>query len=144
MHIRTILVALDGSAASGRALAMAEELAAPYSARLVLLTVLERLVLLAGEFPTLQDPAPEVQATARKELERKASEQTARGRRAEICVAVGEPCETLLELAERYEADVIMTGRSGKGAVARMVMGSVTTSLLHRSDRPSSSFPEWS
>jgi len=42
----------------------------------------------------------------------------------------------LLDMAERYEAGVIITGRSGKGAVARMVMGSVTTSLLHRSTKP--------
>jgi nucleotide-binding universal stress UspA family protein len=136
MHIRTILVALDGSAPSERALAMAEDLAAAYSARLILTTVLERQVLLAGEFTTLQDPTPEAQKVVRNELEQKVSALTARGRRAETCVAVGEPCATLLELAGRYEADVILTGRSGKGAVARVVLGSVTTSLLHRSTKP--------
>ena len=136
MQMRTILVALDGSAPSGRALAMAEDLAAAYSARLVLTTVLERLVLLAGEFTTLQDPTPEAQAIIRKELERKAAELTARGRRVETCLAIGEPCATLLEMAERYEADLIVTGRSGKGAVARVVLGSVTTTLLHRTAKP--------
>ena len=136
MHIRTILVALDGSVPSERALAMAEDLAGAYSARLILTTVLERLVLLAGEFTTLQDPTPVAQAIARKGLEQKVSELTARGRRAETCVAVGEPCATLLELAGRYEADLVVTGSSGKGAVARVILGSVTTSLLHRSTKP--------
>jgi len=136
MHIRTILVALDGSAPSERALAMAEDLAGAYSARLVLTTVLERQVLLAGEFTTLQEPTPEAQTIVRRGLEEKARALTSRGRRAEICVAIGEPSGTLLDMAERYEAGVIITGRSGKGAVARMVMGSVTTSLLHRSKRP--------
>jgi len=136
MHIRTILVALDGSAASERALAMAEDLAAAYSARLVLTTVIERQVLLAGELSTLQEPGIETQALIRKGLEEKAKALVARGRRAEACVAVGEPFATLLELADRYEATVIVAGRSGKGALARMVMGSVTTSLLHRSNRP--------
>lgn len=136
MHIRTILVALDGSTPSERALAMAEDSAAAHSARLILTTVLERMVLLAGEFTTLQDPTPEAQEVARRELEQTVSALTARGRRAEACVAVGEPCATLLELAGRYEADVILTGRSGKGAVARVVLGSVTTSLLHRSSKP--------
>jgi nucleotide-binding universal stress UspA family protein len=136
MHIRTILVALDGSAQSERALAMAEDLAGAYSARVVLITVLERQVLLAGEFTTLQEPTPEAQALARRGLEEKARSLTSRGCRAEICVAIGEPCATLLDMAERYEAGVIVTGRSGKGAVARMVMGSVTTSLLHRATKP--------
>lgn len=136
MHIRTILVALDGSAPSERALAMAEDLAGAYSARLVLTTVLERQVLLAGEFTTLQEPTPEAQTIVRRGLEEKARALTSRGCRAEICVAIGEPSGTLLDMAERYEAGVIITGRSGKGAVARMVMGSVTTSLLHRSTKP--------
>jgi nucleotide-binding universal stress UspA family protein len=136
MHIRTILVALDGSAPSERALAMAEDLAGAYSARVVLTTVLERQVLLAGEFTTLQEPTEEAQAIVRRGLEEKARALTSRGRRTEICVAIGEPCATLIDMAGRYEAGVIVTGRSGKGAVARMVMGSVTTSLLHRSAMP--------
>jgi len=136
MHIRTILVAVDGSAPSERALAMAEDLAAAYSARVVLTTVLQRQVLLAGEFTTLQDPTPEAQAIARRGLEERARGMSSRGCRAEACVTIGEPCEALLDLANRYEAGVIVTGRSGKGAVARMVLGSVTTSLLHRATTP--------
>ena len=136
MHIRTILVAMDSSAPSERALTIAEDLAGMYGARLVLTTVLERKVLFAGELSTLQEPSPEAQALVRKGLEEKARTLGARGRRAEVCVAIGEPWETLLELADRYEASVIVAGRSGKGALARMVMGSVTTSLLHGSTRP--------
>ena len=136
MQIRTILVALDGSAPSGRALAMAEELAAAYSARVVLTTVMERQVLLGGEFTTLHEPSSDAQALVRKGLEERARALSTRGCRAEVCVAIGEPCATLLELAGRYEATMIVSGRSGKGAVARLVMGSVTTSLLHRSNRP--------
>src|SRR5215470_1937705 len=110
MHIRTILVALDGSAPSGRALAMAEDLAAAYSARVVLTTVLQRQVLLAGEFTTLQDPTAEAQATARRALQERARAMNSRGCRAEACVTIGEPCDALLDLANRYEAGVIVTG----------------------------------
>jgi nucleotide-binding universal stress UspA family protein len=136
MHIRTILMALDGSATSERALGMAEDLAATYGARLILTTVLEPVILMAGEFSTVQDPTPEACHIALRALEDKAVGLAARGCRVETCVEVGDACGTLLRLAERFEADVIVAGRSGKGAVARALLGSVTTALLHRSAKP--------
>jgi len=133
MHIRNILVGYDESAPAKRALAMAEDIAAQYGARIVLVSVLEPI-----NAPPLQIMYPTEQAIsdARRVVEAEAGRMHAEGRRVEAFVEVGGPARTLLELAQRLEVDVTVVGRSGKGAVARAVMGSVTTSLLHGTTKP--------
>jgi nucleotide-binding universal stress UspA family protein len=135
MKFRNVLVGFDGSAPSERAIAMADELAGQHGARMVLVTVLEPLP--ASQLPTgLEYPSAEQCDLARSQLERQASELRAKGRKAETRVEIGSPSHVLLDLADKFEADLIVTGRSGKGAVARMLLGSVTTALLHRTSKP--------
>ena len=137
MHIRKILVAYDGSAPSDRALALAEDLAGQYAARLELVIVIQPIPALTGELPVgLTLPTPEDRRAMELGLEQKAEGLRSRGRLVETHVEVGDPAATLLDFADRLGVDLLVAGRSGKGAVARAFMGSVTTSLLHRSTRP--------
>ena len=69
-------------------------------------------------------------------LRQRAERLRTEGRSVGHLVEIGDPTERLLNLADRLEVDVTVLGRSGKGAVARLLMGSVTTSLLHQSKRP--------
>jgi nucleotide-binding universal stress UspA family protein len=133
MHIRNILVGYDESAPAKRALALAVDLSAQYGARIVLVSVLEPI-----NAPPVQIMYPTEQeiSNARRVLEAEAKRLHAEGRRVEAFVEVGVPARTLLELAQRLEIDVTVVGRSGKGAVARAIMGSVTTSLLHATTKP--------
>jgi nucleotide-binding universal stress UspA family protein len=137
MHIRKILVALDGSAHSDRALALAEDLAGQYGARLELVMVMQPIPALTGDLPvgpTL--PTAEDRRAMEVGLEQNAQALRSRGRMVDTHVEVGDPASTLLDLADRLEVDILVAGRSGKGAVARALMGSVTTRLLHQSTRP--------
>lgn len=138
MHIRKILVALDGSAPSNRALALAEDMAGEYGARLELVSVLQPLPPYAGDLPVVvpQQPSAEERRALETEMKRQAKELGARGRKVETHVEVGDPAGILLDLADRLEVDLLVAGRSGKGAVARALMGSVTTRLLHQTTRP--------
>lgn len=137
MHIRSILVGFDGSEPSDRALAFAEDLAGQYGARLLIVTVLQPFPIVASEFiPPPELPTKEERAQAQQELERRAKDLRARGRTVDVQVEVGLPARTLLDFANRFDVSVIVAGRSGKGSVARFVLGSVTTSLLHTSTKP--------
>jgi len=135
MHVKSILVAFDGSEPSERALALAEDLSAQYGARLLLVTVLQPLAPM-GLVPMPESPTTEDLARARQDLEVRARGLRARGRTVETQVEIGIPAQTLLELADRFVVSAIVAGRSGKGAIGRALMGSVTTSLLHHSVRP--------
>lgn len=137
MHIRSILVAWDGSEPSRRALALAEDLAGQYGARLLLVTVLEPTPIPAGALlPVSPFPTPYDVEQTQQELQRLTKELLARGCSVEAEVQVGQPAERIREVADRYEVSIILAGRSGKGALARLVLGSVTTALLHSTTRP--------
>ena len=135
MHIKSILVAFDGSDPSQRALALAEDLAAQYGARLFLVTVLQPLPV-TGLGPIPDSPSIEEVARAQEMLEGRAKELRASGRTVEVQVKVGIPTQTLLELSDRLEVSAIVAGRSGKGSIGRALLGSVTTFLLHHSVKP--------
>ena len=137
MHIRTILVAWDGSEPSSRGLALAEDLAAQYGARLLLVTVLQPTPIPAGALvPVSPFPTQEDVERTQQELKQLAKALLARGRSVETELQVGQAAEKIRELADRYDVSIIVAGRSGKGALARLVLGSVTTALLHTTTRP--------
>jgi nucleotide-binding universal stress UspA family protein len=48
----------------------------------------------------------------------------------------GPTIETVLEEAERLEADLLVIGSHGHGAVYDLLVGSVSEGLVRRSDRP--------
>jgi len=133
MHIRNILVGYDESDPARRALALAEDLALQYGARMVVVTVLEPLTVAPSEVVL---PTESQVVNARRALEREADRMRVEGKRVEVFVEVGEAARTLREIAQRLEVDLTVVGRSGKGAVARLIMGSVTTSLLHATTKP--------
>jgi nucleotide-binding universal stress UspA family protein len=137
MPIQSILVAWDGSEPSRRALALAEDLAGQYGARLLLVTVLDPTPVPAGALVPLSPfPTPDDLERTRQELQQLTKELLARGRSIEAEVQVGPVAERIRELADRYGVSLIVAGRSGKGAFARLLLGSVTTALLHTTTRP--------
>lgn len=137
MHARNILVGYDESLPAKRALALAEEMALQSGARLLLLTVLPIPPAMGMEI-AFSPPIPtelEIVDT-RRALEREAERIRAQGRHVDVLVELGDPGRSLLDVAQRFESDLIVLGRSGKGAIARAVMGSVTTTMLHATRKP--------
>ena len=68
----------------------------------------------------------------------------AMGLAAEPAVAPGErqPWEPILSAAAEHGADVVVCGTRGRGAVARSVLGSTSSSLLHHAERAVLIVPE--
>lgn len=48
----------------------------------------------------------------------------------------GSPAEKILDVAQAHGADLIVIGSRGRGAVTGAVLGSVSSDVVHRSDRP--------
>jgi nucleotide-binding universal stress UspA family protein len=137
MNLRTILVAFDGSKPAERAVAVAEGLAQRYSARIVLVAVVPDIVSFsAGPLGAVGVPSESDRERAAQDLAMCAEGLGARGRQAETRLEMGAPATMLLRAADAVDADLLVAGRTGKGAVARLVLGSVTTALLHHSSKP--------
>jgi nucleotide-binding universal stress UspA family protein len=134
---RSIVCGVDGSADSRAALSVAADLAERFSARLVLAHVVEHVhtpYTAAGEMgfgamprPVLTD-LPEQREAAADLLEQIAD--AAGLEHAERRVLSGFAAERLADLADEEQAELIVVGSRGRGALKAAFLGSVSTSLI--------------
>ena len=125
---KTVVLGLDGSPASARAVPYARELAGP-DGRIVAVHVRGLFLGRAGG-QTVAANEDEIEA----EVRRTVAEMTTAGTRAELKIvtsASGGPAHVLADLADREDADVIVVGTRGHRQIAGLLLGSVTQRLLH-------------
>ena len=135
---KTIVLALDGSEGSRRAVPVASELALRDSARLVIVHVDERIAGKAGG--DVHPDEAEVQAAVRhqaEELSKQGIETTVQMRD----VMVGGPARSIAEIASEQGADLIVVGTRGHSGVHGILLGGVTQRLLHLAHRPVLAIP---
>lgn len=130
--MESIVVALDGSPASERALTLALSLASRFASKLTLVHVTEPMFVPPEPFG-FNSAAIETsnREYGRKLLDDAAEKARASGVEAQTVLVVGSPAEELLKAAERLDASVIVVGSRGQGRVGRLLLGSVSDRLLH-------------
>lgn len=138
--LRSILVPLDGSTFSARALPLAAALAARDGATLYLVSAYTPLtVTLPFPETPVYDTTLDVERRARMTA---ALQRYARYLRAECLVSAGgtvrdgDPAEVLATEARRRNVDLIVMTTHGRGGVRRAWMGSVADALLRRAAVP--------
>ncbi|MCI0569223.1 MAG: universal stress protein [Myxococcaceae bacterium] len=137
--LKHILVAVDGSEGSHKALAFAASLAKSLGAKLTLLAVLEPPVMLPfapmESFAVVPTISQEHLEAMRKML-REAAAGAAQMPVDEV-VEVGRPSEVICQQAKALGADLIVMGARGTGAHgARWLVGSVSDRVIHTCERP--------
>jgi nucleotide-binding universal stress UspA family protein len=133
--MKKILVATDGSGNSRHALGDALELAESTGAAVTILYVRHAPLLALGD--------PFYQRTLTAEL-RKANETlgvaaaVAHEMRveAETEVLESDPADRILELARVRDVDLIVVGSRGLGLLTGALLGSVSSDVVRRADRP--------
>lgn len=133
--MKTILVALDGSETASRALKMAIELAGPLDARLRLLHIINWWT------PVVPPGVAEQLNTGAREFAQLLLNDSMK-----ICalanvpadseIASGTPAEELAKAAEAHAVWMVIIGSHGRNPVQRILLGSVSTHLLHICERP--------
>jgi nucleotide-binding universal stress UspA family protein len=126
--MNTILVGIDGSAASTQALSQAVELAKATGASLAFACV-------------SRPPADASTAALAADADRRTAELAAIvaravGVSATTHAASGPPADALADLAEELGADLIVVGSRGLGSVRGALLGSVSAALLRRARTP--------
>jgi nucleotide-binding universal stress UspA family protein len=86
--------------------------------------------------PFYQEKLNEQLAYARAALERAQALVDEQGCGAEEELFEGNPAEQIVELARARDAPLIVVGSRGHGAVAGALLGSVSSAIIHRADRP--------
>jgi nucleotide-binding universal stress UspA family protein len=134
---RKILVGYDGSKNARRALARASLMAAANGASLRILVVVNVMVYAYGPSPPnypenyfelMFEDANKQLAQALDSCKDNASIN------ASGIVEEGHPAETILDVAKRERADLIVIGRRGISGVQRFLMGGVSSSVVGHSD----------
>jgi nucleotide-binding universal stress UspA family protein len=134
MKLKTILVPLDGSSVAEAALMPAIDLARDSGATLVLLRAAE-----APKRP-LADPVDaqvSVMGEAQGYLATARERAMAAGvRDVDASAWYGPPVEAIVEAARFRDADLIVMSSHGRSGVARLVLGSVTETVLRATTVP--------
>lgn len=116
--LRRIVLAIDGSAASKRALQFLLRTMRPTSQEPALVAVTHAMPFLNY---------PELRRAGQAMVEECSAKLLQAGYRVEQVPTIGNPADEILKVADTHEADLIVTGAKGLGAVGRFLLGSVST-----------------
>ena len=140
-EIRRILVPLDFSPASDRALGYARALSEEFGAPLYLLHVIEDRLMTGpwpaevylGELPKLrEDLVKEAERRMLATLESLAAE----GIQATGEVLIGGPSHVIIEQANTVNADLIVMGTHGRTGITHLLIGSVAERVIRHAPCP--------
>jgi nucleotide-binding universal stress UspA family protein len=143
--MKTILTAIDGSAASDKTVDFAAELAAKCDAELILMTVARNLEAVPDvEFAAyIRDEHMQIGST---DIAQSAAETVLAGarlraqsrgvKRISIEPTFGDPAERIIEVARDRHADLIVVGSRGHGRFAGLLLGSVSQKVVSHAPCP--------
>ena len=133
----TLLVPLDGSAASATVLPYAEGIAGVMDARLLLFTVISDQT---QDTPEASEPLRTEETSeehsAAAYLESIAQALTERGVEVTTSVVLGQPADEILVAADEPGVSMVVMATQGYGGVGRWLVGSVADKVMRIAGRP--------
>lgn len=133
----TILLPLDGSDIAETALPSAAALAHHFDAKIVLVRIVPSAIfepdlnfndLVMRQDRLIQDARDYLSSVCRRPPLNDVS--------VKAIVLEGPPAETIIEAADRFEADIIVMATHGRGGVERWVLGSVADKVVRGATVP--------
>lgn len=139
VEFQHILCPTDFSESAQTALTYAGELARSHRARLTVLHVVPTFDPMPVGAAGLGDPLEVVYPVSRDEVLgelRAVAERAGAPRDAALAVDAGDPCGAIRDRAIEIRADLIVMGTHGRSGVERLVIGSVTETVLRKAPCP--------
>ncbi|NDJ54051.1 MAG: universal stress protein [Chloroflexi bacterium] len=152
MDFKKILIPLDGSRLSARALDMVEPISGPET-QITLLSVIDPPDFMTVEsFPgqsmstasSLSDSivsastemSGELQTKAGQYLNHLAERLRVSGHPTNVIVEIGDPARIIVEVADQIKPDIIVMSTHGRSGITRWLLGSVTQKVLGMTQYP--------
>ncbi|MGE0644972.1 MAG: universal stress protein [Nitrospira sp.] len=125
--IRRVILAIDGSAASDKALKFLIRQLNPTpdgsDSEPILVTVVHAMSYLKY---------PEVKEAGKQLMQRYGDKLVKSGFQIREALRLGKPADEILSTAKQEKADLIVTGAKGLGAIRRVLLGSVSTRVVQQ------------
>ena len=129
---KTIVVAVDGSEGSKKAIRYGAQMQAQYDGELLMLTVFRHHSLLEGSMSMVRPQAPENIDDAMRGYAREVADQAkvlareAGATKFRAFIKSGQPARTIVKFSAEHEADLIVVGSRGMGDIEGFLLGSVS------------------
>ncbi|MRG95875.1 universal stress protein [Polyangium spumosum] len=138
MAFQKILVPIDFEETSQRALESALELATKLGAKVTVVHVYSLPVynFPDGSYIPTSELAESVQQGAQKQLDAFVEAQRARGVTLDAVLREGRSADEICRTAKEISADLIVMGTHGRGAIGRVLLGSVAVGVLRHAEVP--------
>ncbi len=133
---KKILVPLDGSELSEKALVHAHAVAKPINAEITLLQVVVFPTRDYDVIPMQGAVSDEVIAETKRYLEHVAGDLRRLGLRVTTQVETGFVADTIIDFAQSHDIDLIVMSTHGRTGPARWLIGSVAERVAHGSKAP--------
>lgn len=146
MRLQTILSGVDGSTHSDLAIDLSADVCLRLDATLIVLHVgapifegrvkreLGQLARIEHneqtEYEMLQDAGRHIVSAAEQRARKRGAQ------RIEPLVEIGDPAKRIVDMASARQADLIVLGRRGRGAIAQLLLGSVSHKVVQTSKCP--------
>ena len=136
--ISKILVGYDGSKAGDKALEYAIGIAKSFNAKLYILHVIEESKIAIAPDSTMYPSLIETMEKQGRDLLNKALENAKNaGVDAEALLEVGtDAAETIINVANRLNVDIIIVGSRGLKGLTRFLLGSVSEKVVRYANKP--------
>jgi len=139
-----VLVPLDGSERAEAIIPWVQDLAEKHGSEVTLLRVIDPMPTVTDmsamggpmAVQMAQDYVREEQAASEKYLDQLGQRFRDIGQTVHHKIAYGAVAETILEVANEDNVDLIAIASHGRSGFGNMFFGSVALSVLHRSDKP--------
>ena len=132
-EFRLVLVPVDGSDASMRAVDLGVQLAAALAADLEIVTVLDlgQLDFYDGMYMSLEQIEGWQERVRKDILDAAMARVPDEGPRARFELIRGPVIRSLLDHISKVKPSMVVVGRTGKGALREAIAGSVSSALVH-------------
>jgi nucleotide-binding universal stress UspA family protein len=136
--LRKILVPVDFSPCSRKALQYAVALARQFRAHLTLLHVIPTNYFVGSEFGPIDFPMPEkeLREGAERELAAIAAREVGASVPAATAVCQGQPVQEIVRFAREGDLDLILLSTHGRTGLKHVLMGSVTENVVRYAPCP--------
>jgi nucleotide-binding universal stress UspA family protein len=137
IEIKKILVAMDGSDLSEKALRFACSLGGPLNAELIVLHVVPMLVSATPYHDTVSDqPFLSLQKVGEDIISRAKQMALEMNSKVTDLISHGDPANRIIDIASEREVDLIIIGSRGIGGIKRLFVGSISNKVVNQASCP--------